>query len=391
MAAPRTHLFVAPSRVAFGEALLGLRLAWQLHARGERALFLAPETLAPLFAGTPFPHGPIDPVLRTLPRALPDIVRARGCDTVILLDLALAYLTCFALHIDHAFLARLPVATAALDIWDLAGGDRRWDLCEVEWRVPDAAVDPGWRRLVPVPFARAAHPAAYNALPDVAPIGAAARARIRADLGLGDGERMIVLTTAGFQARALTPFQTRALAALPDVLAAVAAGLGPGVRILHIGPAPIAAGPAYRHRPPLAPAEFVRVLGAADLLLTLNRAATSVSTALAVGVPAATATSSFVGSGGASPWLARVAPAFPFRMFPFGAHHAMAATLRDNPYAAVVPEVELFDPDEVARVCRGLLVDADARAVAGERARAYVEAVRALPTALARFDEVLPP
>jgi hypothetical protein len=42
-------------------------------------------------------------------------------------------------------------------------------------------------------------------------------------------------------------------------------------------------------------------------------------------------------------------------------------------------------------VCRGLLVDADARAVAGERARAYVEAVRALPTALARFDEVLPP
>jgi len=376
MAAPRTHLFVAPSRVAFGEAILGLRLAWQLHARGERALFLAPEALAPLFAGTPFPHGAIDPVLRTLPRALPDIVRARGADSVILLDLALAYLPCFALRMDHAFLAELPVPTVALDIWDIAGGDRRWDMCEVDWRIPDAAVAPAWRRLVPVPFVRASHPLAYCALPD-----AAARDRsARAELGVGDGERLVLLTTAAFQTRALTPFQARAVAALPRVVGAIVAALGPRVRVLHVGPEPIASGPTYAHRRPLAPPAFARVLGAADLLLTFNRAATSVSTAIAHGVPAVTATSSMAGD---APW--GVAPAFPFRMFPFGLHHAMTATLRDNAYADVVPEVELFEPEAVAATCLAQMDDD------GARARAYVEAVRALPAALARLDEVLPP
>jgi hypothetical protein len=385
--APRTHLFVAPSRVAFGEALLGLRLAWQLHARGERVMFLAPESLGVLFAGTPFRHGTIDPVLHTLPRALPDVIRTQRCDTVVLLDLALAYLTCFALRLDPAFLGELPVPAAALDIWDVVGGGRRWDMCEVEWRVPDAVL--GWRRVVPVPFVRPSHPAGYNALPDVSAAGdGATRERVRADLGIAPGERMVVLTTAAFQGRGLTPFQKRALAALPDVLSAIAAALGPGARILHIGPAPIRGGAAYRHHPPAPPSEFLRLLGAGDLLLTLNRAATTVSTALALGLPAVTATSSGVAG---EPWLARIAPAYPFRMFPFGLHHAMEETLRDNPYAGVVPEVELFQPERVAEVCRGVLFDADLRAAAIARAGAYVASVRALPTALERLDEVLPP
>jgi hypothetical protein len=69
----------------------------------------------------------------------------------------------------------------------------------------------------------------------------------------------------------------------------------------------------------------------------------------------------------------------------------MEETLRDNPYAGVVPEVELFQPERVAEVCRGVLFDADLRAAAIARAGAYVASVRALPTALERLDEVLPP
>ncbi len=50
---PRTFVFVA-AQTAFGEAVLGLRIAHELHARGDRIVVLAGELLSVLTKGTPF-------------------------------------------------------------------------------------------------------------------------------------------------------------------------------------------------------------------------------------------------------------------------------------------------------------------------------------------------
>jgi hypothetical protein len=386
-----THLFVAPGDAAFGEALLGLRLAHALHARGDRVLFLAPRALAVLLGATPFAHGHADPIVQVLDRALPDIIRDRRADTVTLLDLAVTLVVCHAYGLDPAFLGRLPVPVFALDIFDVGvAGGRRYDMGEAGIElaaIPGAPIE----RMVPVPFARPTTSGAYRVVGEPALRDAAAVARTRAGLGLGADEPVVALVTAKFQARGLSPFQIRLVDALPGLLRAQLAALGP-VRVLHLGPQPLPdLGPCYRHVGQVAHDEFRRIVAAADVLYTLNLSATSAITALEVGTPVVAAVSGQRGSADeviarlAAPSpavraaLAQIGAVFPFRVFPLGLHDFMAPLVVDNPYVDALAIVELFDEAGTIATLRGLLFDPDLRAAAQARARAYGAAIAALP------------
>jgi hypothetical protein len=396
-AAVATHLFVAPGAAAFGEVLLGLRLAWELHARGDTVEFLAPSTYRVLLAGTPFRHGVSDAVLRVLDRALPDVARARRPATITLVDLGVTLVACHAYRLDPGFLAALPAPLVALDVFDVGvGGGRVFDMGETAFTMP-ALPGVTLRRLVPVPLAPPTATGAYAACSGAAPPTPEERGATRAALGIGPDEPLVVFTTARFQSRGLSPFQGRAVAALPAVLAVLFEGIG--ARVLHLGPAPLGGlGPRYRHQGPVAPTEFRRLLAAADVLFTLNLAATSIVTALELDVPVVAAVSSLAGgaaeaaAGLSAPpepavraVLERVAPLCPFRVFPLGLAAFMAPLLDGNPYRAAVTEVELFDAPAVIAAVRGLLGDGPVRAAALARARAYRAAAAALPPAAARF------
>ena len=337
----RTHLFVAPGSAAFGEVLLGLRLAREVAAAGDRVMFLAPAAHALLFEGTPFAHGHIDKIATVLDRALPDVIRDRRADTVVLLDLLVTLLALGQRKIDPRFLDELPVPTYALDIWDLRRSDLRFDMVDAVLALPEAARTIVPRRLVPVPFARLDSQGAYCALPDLAPRTAA------------PADRRVLVTTARFQTRGLTPAQAELVREVPARL--VDACRATGAEVIHVGARPVATGARYQFRGQLPPAEFERLVAAADVLVTPNQAATGISTALALGVPAI----AVVGER--------------FRVLPLGLRDFMSPILLDNPYLDAVPAVTV---DERA----DRLFDPDLRARARANMRTYIERVRTLPT-----------
>lgn len=342
--------------------LLGLRLARELHAQGDRALFLAPAAHALLFQGTPFGHGTIDPVSAILDRALPDVIRAKRVDSVVLLDLMLVLWVLQQKRIDPAFLDRLPVPTIALDIWDLRRSDLRVDLCEAEMRLPDLARTVVPHRLVPVPFARPDTDGAYCALPTPAALDD--RDETRSALGLGPDDRLVMLTTAQFQTRGLTPFQVRAVATIPHAIVAACRDCDPRVHVVHVGPQPLLEHrDRYQHLPQVPPVRFEQVMRAADLLVTPNQAATGITTALVLGVPPVAVIGETTEQR--------------FRVFPLGLHSFMSPILQDNPYVDAVTTVDLAALRTILSV---ELFDERSRAVRREKMRAYVTSVQHLPT-----------
>jgi hypothetical protein len=356
------HLFVAPSRAAFGEVVLALRLAERLAARGEHVSFLAPSTCDVLLTDRRIARGSIDKVVRHLDVALPEIVRDRRCDRVVLVDLTLACIAAAVARVDPEFLARLPVPTIALDVWNLAATDLVWDVGGVEWTLPDVVrrID---RRLVPVPFARPdADAGCYDALPDTQPLGADERARVRAELGVG-GATLVVLPTARFQALPLTPAQRSLVDTLPGRVRRLIRRSG--VELVHVGPAPLPdMPPGYRHLGPLEPRAFLALVGAADVVLTINQAATTITSAIALEVAVVCAV-------GRRP--------FPFRVFPLGLDRFLAPVLAGNPYTDAIATVDWDDEDALVAAVLGPHDEQRARA------RRYRDRVRALPDAVTAY------
>lgn len=352
----RTHLFVVPGRAAFGEPLLALRIARELHAAGDRVVFLAPAAHRILLAGTPFAHGVIDPVQYLLDRALPDVIRRQHCDTVVLVDLLLVLVALG--RTDPSFLDHLPVPTYALDIWDL----RRSPLVDDGLVISEAARTLVPARLVPVPFARPETDGAYCALPEIDTIDD--RAATRSELGVRTHERLVMMTTAQFQTRGLTPQQKRAVATIPGEVVGACLGCDPRVRVVHVGPRALVEHERYLHQPQVAPQRFEQIMRASDLLVTANQAATGISTALALGVPPI----AVIGE----------TTEYRFRVFPLGFYGFMEPMLRDNPYTSVVPAIDV----------RGLrdslhpwIFDDAVRSLQRQRMQDYVETVRRLPRA----------
>ncbi len=394
----RRHLLLALGRAAYGELTLGLRLAWELHARGDQVLFLTPASLAARLEGTPFRGPPIDPFYRRVDELLPAIAEDERCDDVVLVDLTSHLVACRLYGLGTTFPARLEVPLFAIDIWDLDATTRSWDTGDGALELPPSPIDAA-RRLRPVPFVRPDAAGAYDALP-APPAHAPDRAAARAALGLADEQRLVLLTTASWQRRPRfhSAYHERLVDRVPELLLAHLARLPAEARVVHVGPAPFACagilGDRLVHHPLLPAAEFERLLAASDLLLNLNQAATSVGTALAAGLPVATVVSSFHGTAeeiaAALPsppspslraWLERAAPLHPWRVWPLGLHAFLAPVLEANPYRDVVPELELLDEEGTPRRLRDELFDEETRARRRELLGAYRERLAALPRA----------
>jgi len=120
-------------------------------------------------------------------------------------------------------------------------------------------------------------------------------------------------------------------------------------------------------------AELDRLLDASRLLLTLNQASTVMTRALGRGVPAACVINSHDGDG--------AVPLPPFRLWPLGLHRFMTGALAGNPYADVVPALELLDEETLVATVAELADDGPRRRALLERGRTYLSEVAALPRA----------
>jgi hypothetical protein len=387
-------VFFAPLGASFGEALQGVRLAADWVKAGHDAVFLAPAGLAPALSGSGLRFGRIDAAVErggaALLQAVHEVARGEQADALVLLDLAAVAQACAGLGVDFARLVAPGggVKVLALDAWDLAAAGPRFDLGPESISIETEAqqIDPG-RRLVPVPFARPGAQGAYRALPAASPLHPVEREIVRADLGIAAQERLVLLCTARWQHEESQdhPDRRRRCRAVAAICAAHLARLGPRVRVLHIGPAPIEApdlGRRYRHLPQVAPADFAQILGAADLLVSWNAAATTLGTAIAARLPVLllSAEAGLPGEG------------VPLYAAPLSLAAPLRQNIEGNPlYAAPGPlrRAELLDDAAVLAAADALLFDEAAFAAARAAQGTYQALVEALPSGVERLRACL--
>jgi Family of unknown function (DUF6365) len=407
-------LHIALSTAAVGETYIGLALAGQLAEAGVQSHFVTATNGAALVGQHGYPGTVLDRVTGADARAVLDRVVAEvRPDAAVLVDY-ITYVRAMRrrLHLDPWMVEDYGLPVLPVDLAELAATDLEMDLCG--W-AGGLAVDPRIldlpAHLRPVPTA---HPEAgddrafpYRLLPPEPPVAAAERAAVRADLGLGPGDRLIMAPMAAWQTPGgaggmNSPLIGRLTERVPELLVHYLRRLPPTAHVLVVGYAPPAfAGlPAERlHVLPPVPAERYRtLLGSADLVLLLSMIGVTGVRAVLMDVPVLVVQNRFpvpdedavdaveAALGRLSPvvasWLRETVPVEPFRMWPKGLYHFFTPMLRDNGYLTALAVAELLDEDAVVSGLTDLLYDRESRdRLAGARARYLAELAALPPTA----------
>ncbi|HKA86601.1 MAG TPA: DUF6365 family protein [Haliangiales bacterium] len=376
----KRHLFVTFGRQALGEAVAARRIAEDLAREGDQIVCLAPREHAPALAGAGFKVGIITPVAaRCLDAVVRDTLRAERCDSLCLADLTAMALTCDVSGIPVPAFLPAGVSVVGIDLWEVRDADRRYDVHGRAARIDAAILDvPAMR---PVPVVRPTAPGAYDALPPPAP--PAERAAVRAEMGLSADGPIVLLPTSAWQN---VPPAHAAVAAVPALLTEYVAAAG--VTLAHVGPAPLpGGGPGYMWIPPLASAQYRRLLAACDALLTLNLTQMSVGAAIADGVPVIGVVST-LSPDAARPgpllraWASGVPPLPPFYAWPIGFREFLRPALDGNPLLDAIATCELLDEDALVGTLRRVVRD-PGEALA--RQARYAAMVRALPRPAAAY------
>ncbi|MEX2401233.1 MAG: DUF6365 family protein [Rhodothermales bacterium] len=391
------YLFVALSAKGYGETILGIRVARELHEAGHECNFLVHESALPLLVDTPFRHMKVtDHALGLLKAILLTRVQKSKPDSVILSDYFTTDLAFERARLDPSFLTQLDVPVGMIDTWDMrrsgttidvfGNGRRDFD----DW---SALLD---YRLIPVPIAPPGDTKdKYCTLPVPENVHKKVRRHIRRDLGIPPDEPVVLFCTAAWQhARFTSDHGNRLARLLPVLIAQYVARLDGPVHLVHVGPAafPAELGDRYHWLPSLPPDKFALLLASMDLLVSANVSATTIARALVADVPSVVLTNTTaltdLGELGdrqvsdtLAAWIREAAPIYPFYMWPVGYQVFLQPLLDGNPYCDVVPLLEIFDEETVLASLNGLLFDGDTRARHLERQREYVDQTRQLPTA----------
>jgi hypothetical protein len=376
------------NETAFGEVVFGRRIASDLLARGDRAVFLAPRAHARLLDG--IEHVPLAPGDPRPDRRVVELTRELHPASVVLFDATSVLIAFEQQRVSPRFLQRLGCPVIAHECWNLGRTGLRIDMGPGFWPIPRTALGFA-RRLLPVPASAPLDGAGtYDALPRLSPIS---RRAARRALGLTARERAVLMATAWFQEPELHGFEpiSRWARALPELIGGHLAQLPKNTRIFHVGPR---AWPAlgrrltdrYHH---LAQGPFdARLLSAADALLSFNLTASTVGSAIAARLPVMMGTCSRpISANGtaATPrlrrWLAKHAPLHPFHVWPCGFHAFLAPLLAKNPYNDTFASVEVIDEVAFVETLNRMLGDpAFADGLREHQAR-YESQVRRLPSA----------
>jgi hypothetical protein len=390
------HLFLALSTKGYGETLLGLQIAERLAALGDRSTFLAHPSSMPLLAGSGFAASAIgDHVGGLLELYVDQLVARRELASIVLADYFTTDLWLQHHGLSPALLGKHGVPLIAIDTWALA---RTGTAVDIYWRKQRTVAD--WSSeldllLQPVPIAPLdAGDGAYSCLPEPASTSDATRRALRASLGIAPSSPVILFCTALWQqTRYSCPHADRLSRAVPRLLERSLRELDARAHLVHVGPEPYPfdLDGRYRWLAPQPRERFAAILGGADLLLTANVSATTISKALVSGVPVVAVVNSHEVADASRAeglpfldevsraWLAEAAPLYPFAMWPVGYFRYLEPLLRRNPYLDAIRTVELLERRRVIDTIDRLLLDPAERSRAIERQLRYVEEVRRLP------------
>ena len=416
-------LFSSVCPTGFGETLIGVSLADQLRKLGVTSHFIIqPHALRMLVRSQKDPgheYTVLEPQMGPLAKLLvDDAVATFRPDAIVLADY-LTHCRTFSrrYHLDPWFIESYGLPVIPIDIWELEKTGYRIDLDTGD----DSDVNEHFRdlpaQLRPVPLAHLEPDGTGRARPFRVweredRISARTRGHLRTTLGLEKQDKLVMLATAAWQVGKGIPHRqqvTPVLDAMPRILAHYLQQLPPQTHFLLAGEAPevLADLPGNRiHRlPPCLPDRFGNLIGAADAVLSMNIAATTVTRAVMAGVPAmvlgnrfdiqgpADAEQAGAEIGGFSPAvrenLAGAMPLYPFRLWPLSFYKFLTPLLTNNPFTGAVTQAEILDEQAVTGGLTRLLYDPPTRSEALARQSAYADRVRALPDTPTVFNETL--
>ena len=236
-------------------------------------------------------------------------------------------------------------------------------------------------------------------MPPIAPASVADRHQLRAELGLGDDDRLILWPSSSWQSAEshTDPALARLAAALPALILPRLDQLGPRVHVVHVGPVAFAAAeqlaPRYRFLSQVPPRRFEQLVAAADLVIGFNSIATSLATAIAVRTPLLVGTTTLradtmldvedaLGARLTPAVRAAIAPNLPLApilAWPLRLGAVLSPMLADNPLVGAIGRVDPFEEAAYLDACRELLFDAAAADAARQRQDDYHRRVLALP------------
>lgn len=401
---------MAPFPASRGELTLALRIAHELYAQGDRALFLACKPDAGIFRNTPFEFIPIDDELHNLNAYMKRLIDEYHPDSFILADLITNSAYLGWQKIDPSFLIHPDIPVIAMDVYDLKPGHYTADLFLTESVDLSNLKEIPVARILPVPFlSTTASPLAYNALPEVPPPEPGAREWIREEFGITQQERLIFMVGAVWQTPAFhfDPHCKRMAEFVPRLLSYYANKIGDDIRVIHVGPEAYRAVDILKDKylwlPQVDPRRFRALLSGADLFVTPNIAGTTLATVMILGLPMVVVKNSVraltleealsqipeTPSDGLRDWLRDAVPVYPFHVWPIGYYDFVSPLMSDNPFCNTFQSADLLFEDAVLSKCRTLLYDDVARSQIKKAQSEYVDKVRSLPRAVDLLNRYL--
>jgi Family of unknown function (DUF6365) len=378
-------MFFALSTAGYGETVIGLSLARQLEPLGVRSHFVISPVSEQVLKRSGVPFTTIEPRMGRLVRLLVDEdVRQFKPDAIVLADYY-TYTGVFRerFGLDSWFIEEYGVPILPIDIWE-------WDKtsCAVDMFAEDRPTD---KKILdmdvflrPVPLAhpdREGRAYPFRLWEGTERVTRRTKRHLYETFGLGPRDRLVLLTIAPWQHMAedkyLSSIGTHVLRGVPRLLAHYLAQLPDTTHFLIVGEVPpeLAALPAGRVHalPPCSPARFTTMLGASDLVLSLNIGATTLGRAVLSDIPAVVLTNGFavpdalaIGEveaklGGLTPavrsWLGDMLPLHQMRMWPLGFWEFLEPILAGNPYTGAFTDLELLDEPAVVQGLERTLYD----------------------------------
>lgn len=409
-------LFIAVSTRGYGETLIGLSLAKRLRTVGVEPYFLVERRAEPLLAHSGLPFAVLD--LQMGPFAelvVDDVITSVRPDLVILSDYFTYYRVLSNLfHIDPWLIDSYDIPVVPIDIWEWEHTSFQIDVfggsyMESSRRILDM---PAYLQPVPlchvIPTSAKAHPFSISAGED--DVSVRTRKHLRTVLGLEENDKLVVLSLAPWQIMDHDDADCNRIArCVPELLFHYLGALPDHVHIANVGErfACLERLPSSRvhYIPPCSPDRFNVLLGSADLFITLNIGATTLTKAVLRGIQGLVLVNSyafrtsddvqrFVTSRAVAPdihtteWLHQNLPLYPFKMWPLGFDQFLRPLLANNPYTRTFATVELFDEAAVAEALTGLLFDEGIRRHMAEEQVEYRRLLSRLDDVCTVFGDV---
>jgi hypothetical protein len=392
-------LFLALSAKGYGETILGIRVARELHKLGHHIAFLVHDSAAQLVTGEGFPNYSVaSHSVSLISLHIQNAIEQCRPSAIVLSDL---FTTLVALEqggVGIDWLKRTKYPLVALDTWDSRRTGWVVDICGRPLPVIEGLEDVGCQRISPVPITfpegglRQYH---YSSLPQPYLMTKKQRTHIRTGLGIGSQHKAIVFCTAEWQHAKVR--RNEALRKIvPPLITRYIKNVGNSVHLIHVGPQKLQVDLSERYHwfPPMPSPELGQLIASADLFLSLNLSATTVAASIASMIPVMTLCNSFKLSSArdaeAIPGLetnldllrkyaGKSQVMWPFYLWPLGYRKFLTPIIDRTEYASVVNLREMFDADEVTARLTELLVEGKERSAALEMQAQYRANVMRLP------------